>query len=57
MIIDLRYSLFEKVLELKDNFMTINSNDILKFLMQTKDIQYQLGSTVSKMFSRRKVFL
>ena len=29
----------------------------LKFLMQTKDIQFQLGATVSKMFSRRKLFL
>ena len=53
----LRYFLFEKVSKLNDNFMTLNSNDKLKFLMQTKDIRFQLGSTVSKMFSRRKVIL
>ena len=52
---DLRYSLSEKTLELNDNFMTFSSNDKLKFLMQTKDIQFQLGATVFKMFSSRKV--
>ena len=54
---DLRYSLFEKASELNNNFMTLNSNNKLKFLMQTKDIQFQLRSTIFKMFSRRKVFL
>ena len=54
---DLRQSLFEKALELNDSFINLNSNEKLNFLMQTKDIQFQLSSSVYKMFRRRKVFL
>ena len=54
---DLRQSLFEKALELNDSFINLNSSEKLKFLMQTKDIQFQLSSSVYKMFRRRKVFL
>ena len=53
---DLRQTLFEKALELNDSFINLNSSEKLKFLMQTKDIQFQLSSSVYKMFRRRKVF-
>ena len=54
---DLRHSLFVKASEVDANFMNLHTNEKLKFLMQTKDIQFHLGATVSKMFNRRKMFL
>lgn len=54
---DLRQLLFEKASDLNADFMTLNLNEKLAFLMQNKDIQFQVGSIVTKMFKRRKMFL
>ena len=52
----IRLPLFQKAGEHKKNFNTLIAEDKLIFIMQNKDLQFLLGSTLSKMFARRKTF-
>ena len=54
---DIREILFSKACEVDANFTLMHSEDKLIFLMQSKDIQFSLGTSVSKMFNRRKMFI
>ena len=53
---DIRLPLFQKAGEHNENFNTLIAEDKLIFIMQNKDLQFLLGSTLSKMFARRKTF-
>ena len=48
--------MFQKAGEHNANFNTLIAEDKLIFIMQNKDLQFLLGSTLSKMFARRKSF-
>ena len=54
--IHVRLPLFQKADEHNENFNTLTAEDKLIFIMQNKDLQLLLGSTLSKMFARRKTF-
>ena len=54
---DIRYTLYERALCLDENFNGLGTDEKLRFIMQHKDLQFTLGSTVHKMFIRRKMSL
>ena len=53
---DIRLPLFQKAGKHNENFNTLIAEDKLIFIMQNKDLQFLLGSTLSRMFANRKTF-
>ena len=53
---DIRDALFTKASEINPAFNTFNSEEKVIFLMQSKEMQFLLGTSVAKMFKRRKFF-
>ena len=53
---DIRETLFNKASEINPAFNTFNSEEKVIFLMQSKEMQFSLGTSVTKMFKRRNHF-